>query len=456
MRQRRHFRLSSLLVYFPRSPKLSNSLTLLLICLTICLGYFGLRCFLNYMYLNMLQESTMIRPVFLAFPVSTHAPRLPTARPTKVVLEAKKGDTFLSLTNRFGLDSSTTEGIRAALSGQVGLKDKKIQVWVGQRYEFNLTPQRVLSSLVFQTKDDTKLRVQRDANGRFSTKLTEVVKVERERIAVGLITTSFADAAAKSGVSYDTIDDMVDLFSSRVEFNKDLQLNDRFTLILSGKEAEDDSKLQDSVILAAALSVNGKQMMAVRYVGSDGKSRYFDESGQLIGDAFLRYPLKFSHISSAFSYARFHPILRKYRPHNGVDFAAPIGTPVRSVANGVIKYAGHRGASGLMIEIQHGKRYITNYLHLSKINSEARPGAKILRGQIIGAVGNTGRSTGPHLHYGFYDNGKYVDPLKIKLPMMEDLTKGTRIDSAYLKRVMFTLANYQSMKSPKPDWYNIR
>ena len=398
-------------------------------------------------------------------------PSLPSVKPKAVVYIAQRNDTVGQILTRFGANNEFSAKVQQAIldyertdskQTAVDKSDKKekgkaqaakLKLVYGQRFEFILKKKNDGFSLNFQTKDGVRLSVKTDKDGKIQIKHTELPKIERERIAVGYITSSFADAAAKSGVSYDIIDDMVDLFSNRVEFNKDLQPGDRFTLILSGREIEEGTGLADIVILAAALSVNGKQMNAVRFVGSDGKARYFDESGELIGDSFLRYPLKFSRISSYFSYARFHPILQRYRPHYGIDFAAPVGTPVRSVADGRITFAGYKGASGLMVEIQHTSRYKTNYLHLSKINSEVRTGARVTRSQVIGAVGNTGRSTGPHLHYGFYDNNKYTDPLKIKLPMMDDLVKGTRIDGGYLKKVAFTLQNYQAMKNTRPDWF---
>ncbi|MCC6932759.1 MAG: peptidoglycan DD-metalloendopeptidase family protein [Deltaproteobacteria bacterium] len=374
-------------------------------------------------------------------------------KPQLVSLTVRSKDTFASILSRFGIAASEAQEIEVLLLASGKQKEKSFKLKVGQKVEYHFSSEKTPWELIVVNNAGVQFAVKKDTAGKFQLKQVELTKVEKERIAVGIIYTSFAEAARKSGVSYDIIDDMVDLFSNRVEFNRDLQKGDRFTLILSGRELEDGTIIGGNVILAAALSINGKQIKAVRWVGSDGKPRYFDESGQLIGDFFLRYPLKFSHISSTFSYARFHPILKTFRPHRGVDFAAPTGTPVRSVADGTIRFAGYKGASGLMVEIAHGGRYSTNYLHLSRINSEIRTGARVSRGQVIGAVGNTGRSTGPHLHYGFYDSGKYVDPLKIKLPVMDDVPKGSRLDQRYMQKVTFTLDNYQTMKVDKPQWY---
>jgi murein DD-endopeptidase MepM/ murein hydrolase activator NlpD len=279
----------------------------------------------------------------------------------------------------------------------------------------------------------------------FRGELQQLPRFDREKVAVGVITSSFAAAAAQTGVRYEIIDDFVDLFSNRISFHQDFRVGDRFTIIYRDQVLQDGTSVQTGAILAAAVTIDGKQHVAIRYVGTDGKGRYFDANGELLGNAFLRYPLKFSRISSYFSTARFHPVLKRNRPHHGVDFAAPVGTPVRTVADGRVVFSGDKGPNGLMVKIQHSPRYSTTYLHLSKIERGVRRGARVQRGQVIGAVGATGLATGPHLHYGFYDNGRYVDPLKIKLPTIDDLGRGMRVEKRYLQKALFTLDHYQSV-----------
>jgi murein DD-endopeptidase MepM/ murein hydrolase activator NlpD len=153
----------------------------------------------------------------------------------------------------------------------------------------------------------------------------------------------------------------------------------------------------------------------VRDVASDGTVRYFDEKGEMPTKAFLRYPVQFTRIGSMFSHARFHPVLKISRPHHGVDFSAPIGTPVRTVGDGTVVFSGYTPSTGYMVRIAHSSQYTTEYMHLSKISSDAKKGARVSRGSVIGALGNTGLSTGPHLHFGLFDRGKYVDPMKAKV-----------------------------------------
>jgi murein DD-endopeptidase MepM/ murein hydrolase activator NlpD len=141
------------------------------------------------------------------------------------------------------------------------------------------------------------------------------------------------------------------------------------------------------------------------------------------GKYFLRYPVKFTRISSVFSTARFHPVLNVSRPHNGVDFSAPTGTAVRTVGDGTVTFSGFKSSTGNMVRIAHGNRYVTEYMHLSKIESGIKVGERVARGELIGAVGETGLATGPHLHFGMFDSGKYVDPLKSNLLQSEEEIK---------------------------------
>ena len=362
----------------------------------------------------------------------------------KIVHGVKKGETLGTIFQSYGLSSTTADLVRKSLRS---LKDEAVPTAIrpGQELNLEFSSSGELTALRTLLTKGNELAVIRDPEGAYYVELHTPVKESKEHLALGVIKSSFAAAANKAGMSYDVVDDMVDLFSNRVSFHKDFRKGDRFSLVYHAEVLEDGTQVGAGPILAAALEVDGKTHFAIRYIGSDGKARYFDETGQLKGDTFLRYPLKFSRISSHFSTSRFHPVLKRRRPHNGVDFAAPTGTPVRTVADGVITFAGRKGGAGKMIKIRHSDRYSTAYLHLSRINSSIRKGRKVSRGELIGAVGKTGLATGPHLHFSFYDRGKYVDPLKIKLPTLESLSKGKKIDAAYLKKVLFTLRHYQNV-----------
>jgi len=259
------------------------------------------------------------------------------------------------------------------------------------------------------------LVIEGGADKGYTPRIEQAALKTRERKVSGTIYTSLVDAARGVDLPYEVIDDFVDLFSNRVEFRKDLQSGDSFTMLFEQTTTEDGRLIDTGAIKAASLFLQGEMYAVVRDVASDGTVRYFDEKGEMPTKSFLRYPVQFTRISSMFSTARFHPILHVNRPHNGVDFSAPIGTPVRTVGDGVVTFSGYTKSTGYMVKIAHDSRYTTEYMHLQKIAPQAKQGARITRGSVIGALGNTGLSSGPHLHFGLFDKGVYVDPMKAKI-----------------------------------------
>jgi murein DD-endopeptidase MepM/ murein hydrolase activator NlpD len=193
-----------------------------------------------------------------------------------------------------------------------------------------------------------------------------------------------------------------------------LDKNDRIR-VLYEEELIDGKPVNINRIMIACFTHYGNDYYAIPFVQDDMED-YFDEHGNSLRKQFLKAPLRFSRISSKFSHSRLHPILRIRRPHYGVDYAAPSGTPVQSVGNGIVIEANYRGGAGKYIKIRHNNTYTTAYLHLSKFGKGIYKGAKIQQGQIIGYVGSTGHSTGPHLDFRFWKNGLPVDPLKVKSP----------------------------------------
>lgn len=400
-----------------------------------------------------LAEQVFFRPLTGMAPevdlLASAEPELPELRIERTMNVARKigrGDSFDKIARSIGLPDAESDSLQKAASALEQDPETK-QVFQSGRYVFfTFNPLGALQQVLTEPEPGKQLVLEREDTDDFQARVEILSQMPSERIAVGIIESSFAAAANKAGVRYDVVDDLVDLFSDRVEFRKDFHVGDRFTVVYRDLLLSDGRPAGGSQILAAALEVNGEHLVAARYVGSDGKPRFFDEKGHLLGNAFLRYPLKFSRISSLFSKARFHPVLKFSRPHNGVDFAAPIGTPVRTIADGVVVMSGRNGGSGNMVKIKHSDRYSTAYLHLSSISKLAKKGARVRRGDVIGAVGMTGLATGPHLHFSFYDNDQYVDPLKMKLPTLDSLDGTTKIDTAYLKRVLFTLDHFQTVE----------
>ena len=210
------------------------------------------------------------------------------------------------------------------------------------------------------------------------------------------------------------------VFAWQVDFYH-LQKGDYFKVIyeeeyIEPDEGEDSSKFVGiGKILGAYFNHNNKEFYAIPFV-QDSVYQFFDESGNSLRKAFLKAPLEFGRISSRYSRSRLHPVLKIRRPHLGVDYAAPIGTPVRTTGDGIVVNVGYGNGNGKYIKVRHNSVYTTMYLHLSKFAKGIKRGANVQQGQVIGYVGSTGLSTGPHLDYRFFLNGKPVDPLKVEVP----------------------------------------
>ena len=207
-----------------------------------------------------------------------------------------------------------------------------------------------------------------------------------------------------------------EIFAWTVDFFG-LQKGDSFKVIYEELSIEGKS-LGAGKIFGAQFNRSGSSITAIPFI-QDGKETYFDNDGNSLQKAFLKAPLQFSRISSRFSSSRMHPILRIRRAHYGVDYAAPIGTPVHAVGDGRVVSATTENGSGKMVKIKHNSVYTTAYLHLSRFGEGISSGAMVKQGDIIGYVGSSGLSTGPHLDFRFYMNGSPVDPLKVDAPPVE-------------------------------------
>jgi murein DD-endopeptidase MepM/ murein hydrolase activator NlpD len=243
------------------------------------------------------------------------------------------------------------------------------------------------------------------------------------KYASGTIETSMWNAMIGEGLHPDLINRLSEIFAWTVDFFG-LQKGDNFKVIYEELYI-DDKRLTTDRIYAAQFSRSGSTVTAIPFI-QDNKESYFDVDGKSLKKAFLKAPLQFSRISSHYSSARMHPVLRIVRPHYGVDYAAPIGTPVRSIGDGRVTSATTENGSGKMVRIQHNSVYATAYLHLSGFGQGIAPGVFVKQGDIVGYVGSSGLSTGPHLDFRFYMNGSPVDPLKVDAPPVEPVADVNR------------------------------
>tara|TARA_B100001059_G_scaffold2814_1_gene2279 strand:- start:6226 stop:7458 length:1233 start_codon:yes stop_codon:yes gene_type:complete len=241
-------------------------------------------------------------------------------------------------------------------------------------------------------------------------------------IKQGEITTSFYKDALKEGIPDSIIMDFAYIFGWDIDFIFDVRKGDKFTVIFETEYSEGEKISSGDIIFAEFINKNDRYI-AQRFFDKNQGKQYFNEEGDNVRKAFLRAPLDFAYISSHFNPNRLHPILHKIKAHNGVDYAARRNTPVKASGDGVISFVGVKGGYGRTIEIKHGGNIKTLYAHLEKYNSRSNVGNKVKQGEVIGYVGDSGRATGPHLHFEFWQGKTRTDPVKVKLPSAKPINK---------------------------------
>lgn len=327
------------------------------------------------------------------------------------------GDTLSTVFAKVGLSPAVMHAVLASSPDAKQLSRLKI----GQTLEFQLTEQGELASLRSKLNSLETLALEQTPKGYVFKK--EQVKPEVSTVYTrGEIDSSLFLAAKRAGLSHNLTMDLANVFGYDIDFALDIRKGDSFEVIYEEKTVE-GQRVGTGNILAARFTNRGKTYSAVRYTSKDGTTSYYNADGTSMRKAFIRTPVDFARISSRFSNGRKHPILNKIRAHKGVDYAAPHGTPIKSAGDGKVLLAGRKGGYGNTVIIQHGQRYRTLYAHMQGFAKGVRNGSTVKQGQIIGYIGTTGLSTGPHLHYEFQVDGVHVDPLGLKLPMADPIAK---------------------------------
>ncbi len=235
----------------------------------------------------------------------------------------------------------------------------------------------------------------------------------------GVVATTIDEVLRASGADPAVVVRLAEIFASDIDFLTEPRAGDQISVLVEEKRYQGE-RLGPGTVCFAAYEGKRARQTAVRFGGDeeepDGAATYYTPAGHSLVRAFLRSPLNYRGISSRFTQRRFHPILRVWRPHLGIDYAAPSGTPVVSIGDGVVEFAGWNGGFGRQLRIRHDASFVSCYGHLSRISKGLRPGARVTRGEVVGAVGSTGLSTGPHLDFRLQCKGAYVDPHGIKNP----------------------------------------
>ncbi len=324
--------------------------------------------------------------------------------------EVRSGDTLSRVFGRAGLSNSDMYEV---LNGE-GKTDTLDRLQVGQELEFGLNDEGELEVFTLHNSRTTKLQASRGEDGFLTEEVMQEPDVELA-FASGEIQTSYALAANRAGLSHNLRTRLSNIFGWQIDFGRDLRSGDHFS-VLYEEHYLDGERIGYGRVLAASFHNRGDEYSAVLYTDENGRSGYYAPDGSSMRKAFKRAPLDYDRVSSHFDLNRQHPILNRTRPHEGTDFAARPGTPIKASGDGRISYIGRDGGYGRTIRIDHGNDVTTVYAHMRSYANGMRDGKRVRQGETIGYVGMSGLATGPHLHYEFRVSGQPRNPLRVELP----------------------------------------
>jgi len=340
-------------------------------------------------------------------------------------ITVKSGDNLSLIFQAAGLGATDTHNI-----AQLG-KDIKplLNLKPGQVLRFGFDgnlDSKVLQELQLQLSPIETLEVKLTAEGYKTNLVTREVE-KRQTHASGTIKSSLFEAGIAAHLSDNLVMELAYVFGWDIDFALDLREGDNFTVVYE-EDYLDGDKIADGDILAAEFTNHGNTYRAVRYMDDTGSNHYYTPNGDSMRKTFNRTPVHFSRISSKFNPNRKHPILKTNRPHQGVDYAAAIGTPILATGDGKVDFVGNKGGYGRTVILSHSGKYTTLYAHMSKFKKGINRGTRVKQGDVIGYLGMSGLATGPHLHYEFRINGVHRNPLTVALPKAEALPKKYRND----------------------------
>lgn len=348
-------------------------------------------------------------------------PAVPATAGRHTVLEVQAGDSLDRLFRRHELSVADLHRLLGVKEAEPHLR----RIRPGDTFEIVHDGATILS-LTRRIDETRSLVVSGGEQGFAATFLEHPVEIRTAR-TTGQITSSFYAAGLAAGLSDATIMRLAGIYAWDIDFALDIRGNDWFAVVYE-EIWQDGQKLRDGQIVAAEFSNQGRSYRAVRFADEDNRPRYYTPEGESMRKAFLRAPVDFTRVSSNFNPNRLHPILKKRRPHQGVDYAARSGTPIMAAGDGRVLSAGPKGGYGKTVVLQHGSNVTTLYSHMSRIATRA--GRRVRQGDIIGYVGMTGLATAPHLHYEYRLNGVHKNPRTVELPKADPVPAARRAEFA--------------------------
>lgn len=331
------------------------------------------------------------------------------------IVELGDGRTFTRMLVDAGVNADMATAASKALEDVYDHRKLK----AGEEFTLGITrlgTEETLNTITFQPEVTKELTISRQANGNYTGQLKNT-PLERQRVAArGEVRGSLYAAGEREGVPRSIMAALIRAYAHEVDFQRDIKQGDQFEVLYDQPTAKDGTPVGQGVIIYAALILGGKPKPLYRVTFGDGAVDYFDDRGQSVKRSLLRTPVEGARMSSGFGMRR-HPVLGFSKMHKGTDFAAPPGTPIYAAGSGVVEEAEYNGSYGKFVLLRHNGRVETAYAHMSRIASGMRPGARVQQGDVIGYVGTTGRSTGPHLHYEVRVDRQQVNPLSVSMPV---------------------------------------
>lgn len=349
---------------------------------------------------------------------------VPTPPPPVTVADTlRRGQTLGVMLEAYGLSGAQV----ARLVDVIRNYENPRRLQPGMVVHFSRRPAEPPDRIRLELDKDRRLYLSLDSgDGEWSARL-DSVEVLTDTIRVGgLVRTNLYDAELwgdvdrlAPGEAHELVYRLAQIYAWQIDFYRDIRVGDWYRAAVE-REVRPDGSVRSARILASDFQNAGRTLTAIRFQPDpEGRVEYYDREGKALRGQFLRAPLDFGRVTSSFSYRRYHPVLKRRRPHLGTDYGAPVGTPVRATGGGWVTRAGRWGSYGRMVEIRHSNGLRTRYAHMSGLAKKIRVGVRVEQGQAIGYVGTSGLSTAPHLHYEFLQGGRQVNPARLNLPRAE-------------------------------------
>ena len=354
-------------------------------------------------------------------PIVAEEPSVFNPNPEFVINE---GDTLVSVLNEAEIEGSMAHSLVNAFAKKYNPRKLNIGTVVALNFESEANP--TLKTMVVTISNNLKIEVSNNGNGSFSAVEVVMPLVRQAEYRNATIKNSFAATANELAIPSNAVMSMIRAFSYDVDFQRDIKRGDKIEVLMDKYYTKDGKLSHTGDILYSSLTIGEKKVTIYLYKNKDGDSAYYNEKGESIRKEFLRTPMNVAKISSRYG-MRNHPVLGYSRMHKGVDFAAPVGTPILAAGSGVIETAARYGQYGKYVRIKHNSSYSTAYAHASRFAKGVKPGAKVSQGQVIAYVGTTGVTSGAHLHYEVLENGRHINPLKFKFSSSNNKLEGKEL-----------------------------